>query len=93
LLLVDGAGHGPHAAHAAEIAAQAFADNSDKECVPLVEAIHPALAPTRGAALAIARIDTAARVVRFVGVGNIGAVLAGGGETRRMASTMARPGT
>jgi hypothetical protein len=86
LLLVDGSGHGAHAAHAAETAVRAFADNIDKECVPLVEAIHRALAPTRGAALAVARIDREAQVVRFVGVGNIGAVLANGGEARRMAS-------
>jgi hypothetical protein len=86
LLLVDGSGHGSHAAHAAETATRAFADNIDKECVPLVEAIHRALAPTRGAALAVARIDGAARVIRFVGVGNIGAVLSNGGEARRMAS-------
>jgi anti-sigma regulatory factor (Ser/Thr protein kinase) len=86
LLLVDGSGHGPLAAHAAETAARAFADNIDKECVPLVEAIRRALAPTRGAALAVARIDRDARVIRFVGVGNIGAVLANGGEARRMAS-------
>jgi anti-sigma regulatory factor (Ser/Thr protein kinase) len=86
LLLVDGSGHGSHAAHAANIAARAFADNIDKECVPLVEAIHRALAPTRGAALAVARIDADARLVRFVGVGNIGALLASGGETHRMAS-------
>jgi anti-sigma regulatory factor (Ser/Thr protein kinase) len=86
LLLVDGSGHGPLAAHAAETAARAFADNIDNECVPLVEAIHRALAPTRGAALAVTRIDRDAQVVRFVGVGNIGAVLASGGEARRMAS-------
>jgi hypothetical protein len=69
LLLVDGSGHGPYAAHAAETAARAFTDNIDKECVPLVEAIHRALAPTRGAALAVARIDAGAGLVRFVGVG------------------------
>src|SRR5438270_8194583 len=86
VLLVDGSGHGSLAAHAAETAVRAFADNTDKECVPLVEAIHRALAPTRGAALAVARVDFGARVVRFVGVGNIGAVLATGGEARRMAS-------
>ena len=86
LLLVDGSGHGPPAAAAAEIATRAFADNIDKECVPLVEVIHRALAPTRGAAVALARIDAGARLVRFVGVGNIGAVLASGGESRRMAS-------
>jgi anti-sigma regulatory factor (Ser/Thr protein kinase) len=86
LLLVDGSGHGPPAAHAAETATRAFTDNSDKPCVPLVEEIHRALAPTRGAALAVARIDSAAQVVRFVGVGNICGVLAAGGEARRMAS-------
>jgi anti-sigma regulatory factor (Ser/Thr protein kinase) len=86
LLLVDGSGHGSLAAHAAETATRAFADNIEKECVPLVEVIHRALASTRGAALAVARIDAGARVVRFVGVGNIGAVLASGSECRRMAS-------
>ena len=86
LLLVDGSGHGPLAAHAAEIATRTFVDNVDKECVPLVETIHRALAPTRGAALAVARVDADARVVRFVGVGNIGAVLSTVGEARRMAS-------
>ena len=86
LVLVDGSGHGAHAAHAAEIAARAFTDNIDKECVPLVEAIHRALAPTRGAALAVVRIDANASLVRFVGVGNIGALVSSGGEARRMAS-------
>jgi anti-sigma regulatory factor (Ser/Thr protein kinase) len=87
LLVVDGSGHGPMAAHAAETATRAFDDNLDQDCVRLVEAIHRALAPTRGAALAVARIDADARLVRFVGVGNIGAVLAGDGQAaRRMAS-------
>jgi anti-sigma regulatory factor (Ser/Thr protein kinase) len=86
LLLVDGSGHGPLAAHAGETAARVFADNIEKECVPLVEVIHRALAPTRGAALAVARIDAGARLVRFVGVGNVSAVLASGAECRRMAS-------
>jgi anti-sigma regulatory factor (Ser/Thr protein kinase) len=86
LLLVDGSGHGPLAAHAAETAMRTFADNIDKECVPLVETIHRALAATRGAALAVARIDRNARLVRFVGVGNIGALMANGGDARRMAS-------
>jgi anti-sigma regulatory factor (Ser/Thr protein kinase) len=86
LLLVDGSGHGPHAAHAADTAARVFSDNIDKECVPLVEAIHRALAPTRGAALAVARVDADVGLVRFVGVGNIGALLSSGGEARRMAS-------
>jgi anti-sigma regulatory factor (Ser/Thr protein kinase) len=86
MLLVDGSGHGPLAAAAAETAAQVFADNVDNECVALVKAIHAALAPTRGAALAVARIDRDASVVRFVGVGNITGILASGGAVRRMVS-------
>jgi hypothetical protein len=39
-----------------------------------VHAAHEALRPTRGAALAVARIDFAADELRFAGVGNIGAV-------------------
>lgn len=53
LLVVDGSGHGPLAAQAAEIAARTFRDNLDHDCVPLVETIHRALASTRGAAFAV----------------------------------------
>lgn len=86
LLVADGSGHGFHAAQAAQIAASVFHDHSGEECVPLVERMHRALAPTRGAALAIARIDTDARLIRFVGVGNIAAALLTGAEARQMAS-------
>jgi anti-sigma regulatory factor (Ser/Thr protein kinase) len=86
LLVVDGSGHGPLAEHAAKTATRVFDDNIDKDCVPLVEAIHRALAPTRGAALAVARIDATVRLVRFVGIGNISGVLVSDGQSRRMAS-------
>lgn len=86
LLVVDGSGHGPLAAQAAEIATRTFTENADKDCVPLVKSIHHALAPTRGAALAVARIEANARLVRFVGIGNITGVLACDGRSRRMAS-------
>ena len=48
--------------------------------------MHRALASGRGAAVAVARIDTAARVVRFVGLGNICAMLVNAGKTRHMVS-------
>jgi hypothetical protein len=86
LLVVDGLGHGPHAAHAATIAIQVFAENQNQDCAQLAETIHRALAPTRGAALAVARIDAAAQAVRFVGIGNIAAAVVSGGEVRRMIS-------
>ncbi|HEY2618891.1 MAG TPA: ATP-binding SpoIIE family protein phosphatase [Acetobacteraceae bacterium] len=86
VMLVDGSGHGMEAARAADIAIRAFSQDADATCEALVERIHRTLAPTRGAALAVARIDTAARVVRFVGLGNISAVLVNGGKARHMVS-------
>ena len=85
-MLVDGSGHGVEAARAAEIAVRTFSENADAACEVVVERIHRALAPTRGGAVAVARIDAAARVVRFVGLGNISAVLVSAGKTRHMVS-------
>jgi len=87
LMLVDGSGHGAEAARAAEIAVRSFNEHADAACEDIVERLHRALAATRGAALAVARIDTAARVVRYVGVGNISGILVnGGGKARHMVS-------
>jgi anti-sigma regulatory factor (Ser/Thr protein kinase) len=86
LLLVDGAGHGPEANRAAKVAIELFRERANDECVRLAERMHQALMPTRGAAVGIARIDAAAKVVRFVGVGNISATLVNAGAARRMVS-------
>jgi anti-sigma regulatory factor (Ser/Thr protein kinase) len=86
LLVADGSGHGPEAARAALIAVQIFNDHLDDECVPLVDRLHRGLASTRGAALAVARIDTTASLVRFVGIGNIAGTLVSDGGVRRMVS-------
>jgi anti-sigma regulatory factor (Ser/Thr protein kinase) len=86
LLVVDGAGHGIEAARAADTAAQIFAEHAAASCIELVERMHRALAPTRGAAVAIARIDEAAGTVRYVGVGNICGVLVTGDQVRHMVS-------
>jgi anti-sigma regulatory factor (Ser/Thr protein kinase) len=84
LLMVDGSGHGPLATRAAEAATKAFQGNLDRECKRLMEDIHRGLAPTRGAAVAVARVDMAQRLVRFIGVGNISAALHSQGVVRRM---------
>jgi anti-sigma regulatory factor (Ser/Thr protein kinase) len=86
LLVVDGSGHGPLAAQAAELAIRIFNECADEDCAALVERIHRALFPTRGAALAIARIEAAERLVRFVGVGNISGSLLSGADARQMVS-------
>jgi anti-sigma regulatory factor (Ser/Thr protein kinase) len=86
VMLVDGSGHGIEAARAADTAVRIFIENAAAPCESLVEHMHRALAPTRGAAVAVARIDTAAQLIRFVGVGNISALLVSGGKARHMVS-------
>lgn len=84
LLLVDGTGHGPHAAQASQIAVDIFQHRPADDGVEIMGSIHRALLPTRGAAVALARIDLAARLVRFVGVGNINGVMISGADVKRM---------
>lgn len=86
LFVVDGSGHGMYAAEAAGIATNIFGQYAAEPCVSLVERMHRGLAATRGAALAVARIDKSARVVRFVGVGNIAGTMVVGTEARQMVS-------
>lgn len=86
LFVVDGSGHGLFAAQVAETAIRVFKDHAGEDCVALVERLHRSLVPTRGAALAVARIDAASQAVRFVGVGNIAGVLLTGVEARQMVS-------
>ena len=53
----------------------------------IVAAVHLALRHTRGGAVAVARLDTAASTVVYAGLGNIAAALAApNGQLRRMVS-------
>ena len=72
MLVVDGLGHGPDAAVAAREAVRSLRRNLPALCpVPRVEALNAALRATRGAAVAVAHIDAARKLVRFSGLGNI----------------------
>jgi len=82
LLGADGLGHGPDAAAASRAALAELVHHPQSEPAQLVEAAHQALRITRGAALAAARIDFENDVVRFAGIGNIGAYVIDG-DTRR----------
>jgi anti-sigma regulatory factor (Ser/Thr protein kinase) len=72
LLAVDGLGHGPEAARTAAAAIRVLDARKGGQAGELMHAAHDALRPTRGAALATARIDFDAGELRFAGVGNIG---------------------
>ena len=79
LMAVDGLGHGPEAARAAAAAVRVLDVRKGGQAGELMQAAHDALRPTRGAALATARIDFDADELRFAGVGNIaGCVIDGG---------------
>jgi anti-sigma regulatory factor (Ser/Thr protein kinase) len=88
-LVVDGLGHGVHAAEAAAALVRSL-DESLRQSAPgpveLLERAHAALRGTRGAAAAIAVVDTAAGSVRFAGIGNIAANILTDGASRSMVS-------
>ncbi|RZQ60507.1 SpoIIE family protein phosphatase [Amycolatopsis suaedae] len=66
----DGLGHGPAAARASELAMARVQAEPGAEPEQLVRAMATDLAVTRGATVALARIDRAAGTLRFTGVGN-----------------------
>jgi anti-sigma regulatory factor (Ser/Thr protein kinase) len=86
LVMADGLGHGEPAAAAAREAVRAFAGARPRPPAERLQAIHDALRSTRGAAVAVAAIDTGHRVVRFAGLGNVSAVILGDGPPRHLAS-------
>ena len=85
VMVADGLGHGPDAATAAREAVRVFEHNSLVSPARLLELIHFALRPTRGAAVAVAEI--AAGQVKFAGIGNIsGSVVLPANQVRHMVS-------
>jgi hypothetical protein len=82
VLVVDGLGHGPQAAEAARAAVRAFAERDSSEPADILRRAHAALRSTRGAAMAVARIDGGRGKVRFAGVGNIAGVILSPAEDR-----------
>jgi hypothetical protein len=73
VMVADGLGHGPLAADAARAAVRLFRASSGRTADGLMELLHRGLKSTRGAAVAIAEIDTRAGQLKYSGVGNISA--------------------
>jgi anti-sigma regulatory factor (Ser/Thr protein kinase) len=84
VLLADGLGHGPDAAEASERAVAVLRPAEPVE--QTLRRVHDELRPTRGAAVAVARIDENRGVLEFAGVGNISAVLCGRGTSKALTS-------
>lgn len=86
LLVVDGLGHGPLAAEAADTAVAIFRRSAPDTPVALLDRLHAGLRHTRGAALAVAVVDRRGRQIAYGGLGNIAGVLAESGVGRRLLS-------
>jgi anti-sigma regulatory factor (Ser/Thr protein kinase) len=86
VMVVDGLGHGPNAARAARAATEAFAAHPSATPGALMQICHGALAATRGAAGAAARVAPAKKQGSFAGVGNIACRVEMRGERRQLVS-------
>jgi len=73
--LIDGLGHGPEAARAAQAALDALEAHPDLAPEASLRACHLALGHTRGAAISVARITADGAHLEFCGVGNAEGVL------------------
>lgn len=78
--VVDGLGHGDDAAAAATAAIGALRGHAAEPVTALLQRCHQALQATRGAAIALAALDTARQTLTWSGVGNVEAVLIAAGH-------------
>lgn len=68
-LVVDGLGHGPHAAEAAQVALRTFHRGPDAPLPEILTGLHRALRRTRGAAVGLLRLHPGQ--AEYCGVGNV----------------------
>lgn len=78
VLVADGLGHGIEANLASSQAVRILRENPTLAPQALLERCHLALRSTRGAAVAVARIDRAHEKLTFAGAGNISARISSG---------------
>ncbi len=86
VLVADGLGHGPFANNASQAAVAAFRTGGDAAPSQVLERIHQALRSTRGAAVAVARIDGASGRLAFAGAGNIAGRIFSGTQDKSLMS-------
>jgi negative regulator of sigma-B (phosphoserine phosphatase) len=73
--VIDGLGHGSHAARAAAAATRVLESHRGAQPDDLIRLCHVALRRTRGAAITVACIDASVDEVVWLGVGNVQAAL------------------
>lgn len=86
--VVDGLGHGPEAAAAAEAASKVLERSAQRDVIATVNECHRALRSTRGAALSAAVFDCRTHALTWVGIGNVEARLLRGARPVPMAESL-----
>src|SRR3984885_8182650 len=83
IVVADGLGHGTEAKVASSEAVRQLYENPEMPPKALLTRIHQALRSTRGAAVAIASIDSTRGKLTYAGVGNISARIYAGSQSRQ----------
>lgn len=78
--LIDVLGHGVEAHQVAVQAEEFLADNAAKELDDLITDLHTHLKGSRGAVVALCRLNSVNRELRYAGVGNINTRIFGSGD-------------
>ncbi|HLY17494.1 MAG TPA: SpoIIE family protein phosphatase [Bryobacteraceae bacterium] len=86
IIVADGLGHGVLASDASSAAIATFRTGPSESAVSMLEDVHRALRPTRGAAVAVSFIEHEKRQVHYAGIGNIAGVVLGGARAQFMVS-------
>jgi negative regulator of sigma-B (phosphoserine phosphatase) len=81
--LIDGLGHGPEAADAAELCAATVREHAESGAQELLNACHEALVDTRGVVMTAAWFDLDRSTLSWAGVGNVDARLVRSGPELR----------
>lgn len=81
--VIDGLGHGPEAADAAERCAEVVRINREEDAPNLLRACHEALLQTRGVVMTAAWFDLERSALSWAGVGNVDARLVRIGPEQR----------
>lgn len=85
-LVIDGLGHGEDAESAAMAGSAEFYREPFASPTLMLEDMHHAMRGSRGGALALAQLDCNTGVMRFVGIGNIGACIIDSEKSRGLVS-------
>lgn len=82
LAVIDGLGHGPHAAEASRAAAEFIRAHAELPLDELLRRCDAAIRQTRGVALTVIRIDHARLQLEHAGVGNVDLLSNAGSRVR-----------